>query len=85
MQEKVIIGESPSICPFLKNNGDEALKGPRHVVFQEWSDTTVFFYLKYTSTKRLWISNGKSYFTHVQEDIFYIVYIDFYLLTTTGK
>ena len=23
------IGESPSICPFLKNNGPEALKGPR--------------------------------------------------------
>ena len=23
------IGESPSICPFLKNNGPEAPKGPR--------------------------------------------------------
>ena len=28
------IGESPSICPFLKNNGDEAPKGPSPIIFR---------------------------------------------------
>ena len=42
------IGESPSICPFLKNNGHEALKGPSAIIFQEWTDTRTFSYLKYT-------------------------------------
>ena len=41
-------GESPSICPFLKNNGHEAPKGPSAIVFQEWTDTRSFSYLKYT-------------------------------------
>ena len=26
-----MVGESPSICPFLKNNGDEVLKGSSRV------------------------------------------------------
>ena len=30
----VCIGESPSICPFLKNNGHEAPKGPSIWVFK---------------------------------------------------
>ena len=42
------IGESPSICPFLKNNGHEAPKGPSAIVFQEWTDARTFSYLKYT-------------------------------------
>ena len=42
------IGESPSICPFLKNNGHEAPKGPSAIIFQEWTDTRTFSYLKYT-------------------------------------
>ena len=42
------IGESPSICPFLKNNGHEAPKGPSAIIFQEWTDTSTFSYLKYT-------------------------------------
>ena len=29
------IGESPSICPFLKNNGDEASKGPSSIIFRK--------------------------------------------------
>ena len=29
------LGESPSICPFLKNNGDETPKGPSPIIFQE--------------------------------------------------
>ena len=40
---------SPSICPFLKNNGDEAAKGPSPIIFQEWTDTRTFFNLKYAS------------------------------------
>ena len=42
------IGESPSIYPFLKNNGHEAPKGPIAIIFQEWTDTRTFSYLKYT-------------------------------------
>ena len=42
------IGERPSICPFLKNNGHEAPKGPSAIIFQEWTDTRTFSYLKYT-------------------------------------
>ena len=45
---KLHIGESPSICPFLKNNGHEAPKGPSASIFQEWTDTRTFSYLKYT-------------------------------------
>ena len=45
------IAESPSICPFLKNNGDEAPKVPSPNLFQEWRDTRTFSDLKYTSTK----------------------------------
>jgi hypothetical protein len=33
------IGECPSNSPFLKNNGAEAPKGPRPIVFKEWRDT----------------------------------------------
>ena len=44
-------GKSPSICPFLKNNGDEAPKGPSPISFQELTDTRTFSNLKYTSTK----------------------------------
>ena len=39
--DKLRIGESPSICPFLKNK----------IIFQEWTDTRNFSDLKYTSTK----------------------------------
>ena len=58
-----------------ENNGDEAPKGPRPIVFQEWTETWTFFNLKYTSTEfeRPGISKGKLYFTHVHEDTFYIV------------
>ena len=42
------IGESPSIYPFLKNNGHEAPKGPSAIIFQEWTDMRTFSYLKYT-------------------------------------
>ena len=31
------------------------------------------------------ISKGNIYFTHVNENIYYFVYIDFYRLTTTRK
>ena len=44
-------GESPSICPFLINNGDEDPKGSGPNIFQEWPDTMTFSDLKYTSTK----------------------------------
>ena len=47
-QGEVCIGENPSICPFLKNNGHEAPKGPSAIIFQEWPDTRTFSYLKYT-------------------------------------
>ena len=30
---ELFTGERPSICPFLKNNGDEALKGPSPILF----------------------------------------------------
>ena len=42
------IGECPSNSPFLKNNGVEAPKGPRHIVFKEWRDTRTFSNLKST-------------------------------------
>ena len=42
------IGESPSICPFLKNNEHEVSKGPSAIIFQEWTDARIFSYLKYT-------------------------------------
>ena len=60
------IGESPSICPFLKLNGDEALKGPNPIMFQEWTDTNIFSDLKYTSTKRqcIMIDIGRFLFAH---------------------
>ena len=28
------IEDSPSICPFLKNNGEEAPKGPSPIIFK---------------------------------------------------
>ena len=42
------IGESQSICPFLKNNGHEAPQGPNAIIFQEWTDARIYSYLKYT-------------------------------------
>ena len=42
------IGECPSNSPFLKNNGAEAPKGPRPIVFKEWRDTRTFSNLKST-------------------------------------
>ena len=45
------IGESPSISPILKNNGDEAPKGPSPITFQEWTDTRTFSDLKCIPTK----------------------------------
>ena len=45
------IGECPSIAPFLKNNGPRPRKGPRCIVFKEWSDARTFAYIK--STHRL--------------------------------
>ena len=42
------IGESPSVCTFLKNNGHEVPKGPSAIIFQEWTDTRTFSYLRYT-------------------------------------
>jgi hypothetical protein len=36
------IGECPSNSPFLKNNGAEAPKGQRPIVFKEWRDTKTF-------------------------------------------
>jgi hypothetical protein len=35
-----------SNSPFLKNNGAEAPKGPRPIVFKEWRDTRTFSNLK---------------------------------------
>ena len=46
--ESLSIGECPSNSPFLKNNGAEAQKGPRPIVFKEWRDTRTFSNLKST-------------------------------------
>jgi hypothetical protein len=43
------IGECPSNSPFLKNNGAEAPKGARPIVFKEWRDTRTFPNLKSTN------------------------------------
>ena len=45
---RLCIGECPSNSPFLKNNGTDAPKGPRPVVFKEWRDTRTFSNLKST-------------------------------------
>ena len=42
------IGECPSNSPFLKNNGAEAPKGQRPIVFKEWRDMRTFSNLKST-------------------------------------
>ena len=47
-QYRLCIGESPSICSFLKNNGHEGPQGSSVIIFQEWTDTRAFSYLKYT-------------------------------------
>ena len=47
-QTHLRIGECPSNSPFLKNNGAEAPKGPRPIVFKEWRDTRTFSNLKST-------------------------------------
>ena len=46
--ENLSIGECPNNSPFLKNNGGEAPKGPRPIVFKEWRDTRTFSNLKST-------------------------------------
>ena len=45
------IEECPNICPFPKNNGDEAPKGLSSIIFQECTDTRTSSDFKYTSTK----------------------------------
>ena len=42
------IEEGPSNSPFLKNNGAEAPKGSKPIVFKEWRDTRTFPNLKST-------------------------------------
>jgi hypothetical protein len=42
------IGEFQVTLHFLKNNGAEAPKGPRPIVFKEWRDTRTFSNLKST-------------------------------------
>ena len=42
------IGECPSNSPFLKDNGAEAPKAPRPIVFKKWRDTRTFSNLKST-------------------------------------
>ena len=78
MRNSIRIGKSPSICPFLKNNGDEVPKGPSPSVFQEWTDRRTFSYLRYTSTERFCISKGNMYFsmfTYVHENILFCLYL----------
>ena len=41
------IGESPSICPFLKNNGDETPKGPSLHYFSGMDRYEDFLQLKH--------------------------------------
>jgi hypothetical protein len=48
LREILCIGECPSNSPFLKNNGAEAPKGPRPIVFKEWKGTRTFSNLKST-------------------------------------
>ena len=47
--QNVSIGECSSNSPFLKNNGAEAPKGARPIVFKEWRDTRTFSNLKSTN------------------------------------
>jgi hypothetical protein len=42
------IGECPSNSPFLKNNGAEAPKVSKPIVFKEWRDLRTFSNLKST-------------------------------------
>jgi hypothetical protein len=57
------IGECPSNSPFLKDNGAEAPKGPRPIVFKEWRDTRTFSNLKSTHCTLLlgWIQYVLNY------------------------
>ena len=48
--ETLRIGESPSICPFLKNNVDEDPKWPSPIVVQEQTGMRTFSYFIYTTT-----------------------------------
>jgi hypothetical protein len=48
IKQVLCIAECPSNSPFLKNNGDEAPKGPRFIVFKEWRDTRTFSNFKST-------------------------------------
>jgi hypothetical protein len=48
VNDTLCIGECPSNSPFLKNNGAEAPKGARSIVFKEWRDTKTFSNLKST-------------------------------------
>ena len=55
-KETLCIGECPSNSPFLKNNGAEAPKGLRPIVFKEWRDTRTFSNLKSTHcTLLIWL------------------------------
>ena len=51
MNFSFMYGICPPSCPFLKNNGDKAPKGPSPIIVQEWTDRRPFSDLKYTSTK----------------------------------
>ena len=62
------------------NYGDEVAKGPSLVIFQEWTDTSTYSYLKFSSTKRLSKLKGILYFTHDMRLTYFFVYIDFYHL-----
>jgi hypothetical protein len=39
LNRQLSIGECSSNSPFLKNNGAEAPKAPKPIVFKEWRDT----------------------------------------------
>ena len=56
LMDTFCIGECPSNSPFLKNNGAEAPKGPRSIVFKEWRDARTFSNLKSTyCTLLIWL------------------------------
>ena len=56
VNDTLCIGECPSNSPFLKNNGAEAPKGARPIVFKEWRDTRTFSNLNSTHcTLLIWL------------------------------
>ena len=52
------------------NNGDTVPTGPSPIVFQEWTYSRTFSYLKFSLTKRRCILKGNLYlfFSHVHKD-----------------